>query len=75
MLTPLIYEALLPDSRTMSRDAARRHAFLVAREERGEAGRPRLRRWRLGLRAWRRHLRARLGLRAGIRAPRPVPES
>jgi hypothetical protein len=76
MLTPLMYEALLPDSRTVSRDAARRHAFLAAREERGEVGRPHLGTWLLSLRAWRLHLRARLRLRAGIRtAARPFPQS
>jgi hypothetical protein len=75
MLTPLMYEALLPDSRTVSRDAARRHAFLAAREERGEARRPPLRGWPLDLRAWRLHLRARLRLKAGVRPARHVSQS
>jgi hypothetical protein len=74
MLTPLMYEALLPDSRTVSRDAARRHAFLAAREERGEARPSHLRAWRLGLRSWHLHLRARLRLKAGLRPARPVSQ-
>lgn len=73
MLNPLMYEALLPDSRTVSRDAARHYALIADREERGEAGRPRLRAWRLGLRAWR--LPARLRLRYRTRPARPVPQS
>lgn len=75
MLNPLMYEALLPDSRAVSRDAARLHALIAAREERREGGRPRLQAWRLGLRAWRLRLRARVRLRGEVPAARPVAQS
>lgn len=34
---PLMYAVILPDSRRVSREAARRHAILTAREEREDA--------------------------------------
>lgn len=65
MLHPLMYEGLLPDSRQVSRDAARRHMILAHRAERGDARRPRLRAWRRRVQTW----------RARLRPSRPIPQA
>jgi len=42
---PLMLVGLLPDSRQVGRDAARRHAILTARKRLEDPGRPGTRRW------------------------------
>ena len=44
-MNPLMLVGLMPDSRQVSRDAARRHAILTAHKKIEDPGRPRTRSW------------------------------